>query len=150
MTYKYDKAIIISPGMKTSLATSRVLERTLSTPYSNCETGYAFDLTSDDHLNRIFLILIFDQNAFTCVHTRSFSRRLTRLKNTFKTFGTILRITINGITLQALIIKSFQLFVLSFIGIIQINTKHWVRLNFARTFARLSVILYCHAVLSIK
>ena len=49
---QFDKAIRVSHSMETNLVISRVFYQKLGYPYSNCKSGYSFELGAEDRFNR--------------------------------------------------------------------------------------------------
>lgn len=127
VTYDKDKAINISA---TSLVVSRVLDYKLKYPYSNCKTGYTFELGLEDHFNQS--LYPYFQSEYLCQFEKFFDA-INRSKEYFQKYNKCIRI--NGPDLQWLVTRPIHYYILRFIKIFQINTKYWVRINFARTFA---------------
>lgn len=85
VTYDHDKSIIISPETKTSLVINRVFESKLKHPYSNCKSGYTFELGLDDHFNRS-LYPYFQSECFYLFQFQKFFEAINKSEEYFQNF----------------------------------------------------------------
>ena len=80
-----DKVIRVSEQMETNLVINRVFVHKLGHPYSNCKTGYTFELSSEDRYNRTlypyFQLVCFD----LCIYEKVF-KAINKTEEYFQNF----------------------------------------------------------------
>ena len=84
-TYDAKRAIIISPGIETSLVIRKTYHSKLGHPYSNCKTGYTFDLGPDDHYNRSEYPYYQSECFFLCKYQK-FYEAINKTEEYFRNF----------------------------------------------------------------